>query len=378
MEQQKVQNYKDDEIDLIELVSLLWKKKLTILIITTICVLIAAGYAFTAKERWTSKAVVLTPTTISLEKYLNIRREYQRILGGNLDTHVIANNLFSKFNEQLYSLDNRENFFSTAKVYQYEVTKITDEKTKKEILNDLVTKDIVVSKPDLKKDPDAIGLSISFSAQTSNLAQTTLKQFIKSISQQAFAFNLASFLIEYNETISNLKFEKDKIERNLKVQKQVRLENLGKALEIAKEANIKSFSRDVSDTSDLSVLALARSDTTISLSDDSRLGDNTYLFMLGEKYLKAQLDITNQTKIIYPPRYYEIQTQLEQLEQLSQKLKNIKVDAFTYLSSPDYPVIKDKPKRLLILVAGALIGIILAIIYIFISSMVLNRSKKEI
>lgn len=376
MEQQKVQNYKDDEIDLIELVSLLWKKKLTILIITTICVLIAAGYAFTAKERWTSKAVVLTPTTISLEKYLNIRREYQRILGGNLDTHVIANNLFSKFNEQLYSLDNRENFFSTAKVYQYEVTKITDEKTKKEILNDLVTKDIVVSKPDLKKDPDTIGLSISFSAQTPNLAQTTLKQFIKSISQQAFAFNLASFLIEYNETISNLKFEKDKIERNLKAQKQVRLENLGKALEIAKEANIKNFSREVNDTSDLSVLALARSDTTISLSDDSRLGDNTYLFMLGEKYLKAQLDITNQTKIIYPPRYYEIQTQLDQLEQLAQKLKNIKEDAFTYLSSPDYPVVKDRPNRIIILIIGLCLGLVVSIC-IIIMTKILNRYKKN-
>ena len=37
---------------------------------------------------------------------------------------------------------------------------------------------------------------------------------------------------------------------------------------------------------------------------DSKLADGTYPFMLGEKYLQAQLDIAKNTEIVYPVDYY--------------------------------------------------------------------------
>ena len=65
------------------------------------------------------------------------------------------------------------------------------------------------------------------------------------------------------------------------------------------------------------------------------------------------------------------------MEALAQKFKEGKLEtnAYTYLSSPDYPVVKDKPKRLLILAAGMLIGLILSIIYILLVNECLNNRK---
>ena len=55
-----------DEIDLIELIKNLWKKKLWIILSAFVCTAIAAVYAFTAKEQWTSKSVVIPPKVANL------------------------------------------------------------------------------------------------------------------------------------------------------------------------------------------------------------------------------------------------------------------------------------------------------------------------
>ena len=69
-----------DEIDLVELVKNLWKKKLWIILSAFVCTAIAAGYAFTAKEQWTSKSVVIAPKAANLGDYLSFRSEYASIL----------------------------------------------------------------------------------------------------------------------------------------------------------------------------------------------------------------------------------------------------------------------------------------------------------
>lgn len=50
---------RDDEIDLVELIKVLWNKKIWIVLSTIVFTALAAVYAFTAKEQWTSKAEVI-------------------------------------------------------------------------------------------------------------------------------------------------------------------------------------------------------------------------------------------------------------------------------------------------------------------------------
>ncbi|KGQ57205.1 Wzz [Gallibacterium anatis str. Avicor] len=372
--QQKSQT--SDEIDLIELLTLLWKKKVIIIATTFICVVIAAIYAFTAKEQWTSKAEVIAPNAVSLNNYLTIRREYARILGSDFDVNSLSNSLFSKFNQLMYSLDEREKFLSQSEVYKLESAG-KDEEQQREILNKLARENITITKPDAKKDPDAIGIKISFAAEKPALAQDTLKAFIKKISQESLDYNFRSFLISYNEKLTDLRFGLNQIKQNVDIQRNVQLENLNRALDTAKRADIKDYSKTSGEVEN-NLLNIIRTDTSIPLSE-SPLSDNPYLFILGEKYISAQISAIKQNDIIYPPKYYQIQEQITQLEALAQKFKEVKLetDAYTYLSSPDYPVVKDKPKRLLILVAGMLIGLILSIIYVLLTSAFISR-KKEI
>lgn len=90
--------------------------------------------------------------------------------------------------------------------------------------------------------------------------------------------------------------------------------------------------------------------------------------MLGEKYLKAQIDVANEKGIVYPPRYYQIDFQLKQLEPLFEKAKDVTAKSYSYQASPDYPVNKDKPKKILILAIGFILGLFLSCFILLCSS----------
>lgn len=357
--EEKVKAYSDDEIDLIELIKTLWDKKIWIILSTFVFTALAGVYAFTAKEQWTSKAEVIAPKVTDLGTYFNIRKEYSRILGGEFDANALAGSLFGKFNLLSESLDERRKFFEQSNLYKT-LIEGKEEQSARSILADLVSKDLVVTKPDPKKEPDLLGRRISFSTETAANAQDALQQFIAFTSQSAFQLELESFLINFNELLSDLNYEKTKFERDLTIQRKVQLENLTNALNIAKEAGIKEYSKSFGSANNEATLqAVAMSEAKIPLSD-SKLSDGTYLFMLGEKYLQAQIDVITQKGVIYPPRYYQVSELLKELEPLLVKAKEAKASAFSYQASPDYPVMKDKPKRMIILAIGAIIGFLLA------------------
>ncbi len=72
----------NDEIDLIELIKVLWDKKIWIILSTFVFTLLAGIYAFTAKEQWTSKANVIAPKVNAIQEYVSFRRDYTRLMGG--------------------------------------------------------------------------------------------------------------------------------------------------------------------------------------------------------------------------------------------------------------------------------------------------------
>lgn len=367
---------KNDEIDLIELISILWKKKLWIILSSFIFTAIAGVYAFTAKEQWTSSAEVIAPRTLDLGDYFSVRKEYARILGGEFDTGATASNLFSQFNLLSESLDERRIFFAQSDFYKKKVEG-KSETEKAQILSELITKHITIKKPDSKKEPDLIGNKISFYAETPADAQNVLSQFISTINQSAYQIELDNFLLYFNELVTDLNYEKTKFERDLSIHKSVQLENLENALRIAKEAGITEYAKSLGITNGQSAMqqALTVSEAKIPLSD-SKLSDSTYLFMLGEKYLKAQIDVLKNSNIIYPPRYYQVSSLLSELEPLLIKAKQAKANAFSYQASPDYPVVKDKPKKGLILVLGFIVGLILSILIILLGSFIRTIQKK--
>ena len=364
MSSQSKMNTTNDEIDLIELVKALWDKKIWILISTFVFTLLAGIYAFTAKEQWTSKANVIAPKVNTIQEYVSFRRDYTRLIGGeSVSANDLANSLYSRFNLLTNSIDEREAYLKDSPFYQKLVEGKTDLE-KLNVLHKLSREAFSVIRPDPKKDPYALGITLAFSAETAAESQQVLEQYIDYLNQQTFNEEVADFKVLLQEKISDLQNEKGSIEFNLKAQHKVQLENLRKAYEIAKTAGVQNFSSQ-SLVGEIVNQQNTSSEALVSLSD-SKLADNSYLFLLGERYLKSQIDVIEKNSVVYPPRYYAVLEYIRTSENLIKKLDNISVKTYAYLASPEYPITKDKPKKTIILLIGMILGGVLGCLLVLV------------
>ena len=367
-----------DEVDLIELIRTLWKKKLWIILPAFVFTIIAAGYAFTAKEQWTSTTIVVAPRSTDLGNLLLVRAEYARIIGDSeFSAGGLSDSLYGQFKHFLLSSDLKREFLSQSTLVKEYTKEMTEEQRsnyiENAILNDLVVHEVDPNKKDLKA-LDKIGLKITFSAETPKLAQAVLTDYVNFVNLHILNQTNKEFKLGFDLRLDGLRFSKKQIEESLTEAKKVQVENLTNALGIAKKAGITDFSKG--NSKNLSIPEYMLGEGRLSISD-SKLADGTYLFMLGEKYLQAQLDIAKNTEIVYPVDYYSTERQLVKLTELESRLDDIgEVKSYYYLSSPDYPMIKDKPKTLLILVIGLLIGLILSSFIILLSSLIQSTKKR--
>lgn len=368
-----------DEIDLVELVKNLWKKKLWIILSAFICTSIAAGYAFTAKEQWTSKSVVIAPKVASLGDYLSFRSEYASILDiKDFSQDKVSENVFNDFKTALFSRSLKEAFFSQSAWFStYAAQNANSEEAKQKLLSNLVDKNLIVTVPDPKKDPNSIGVNVSFAAETPKDAQNVLLDYIQFLNQWVVIQNKKDFLADISVVRSGLEIQKNKIKQDAENARQIQLENLKTALDIAKSAGIKDYSKSLS--GNISLLEVSLGDTRVP-STDSKLSDGTYLFMLGEQYLQAQVNTLKNAPLVYPLDYYNIEKQANLLNALEKKVEREgSVSGYYYLSSPDYPVVKDKPNKMLISLIGFVLGLLVSILYIvlkiFFNDIILRKNK---
>lgn len=372
----------DDEIDLIELIRVLWKNKLQIIAITAITTILAAAYAFTAKEQWTSKATVVAPTLSDMGEYLAIRREYNRILQTEaIDPNALSANLFANFSQLARSTDIRNEFFAQSDIYK-QLAEGKEEFGKIKVLSDLSNKATQFIIPDAKKEPNAVGYQISFFAETPAEAQKTLKSFVDFVNTEALRIELNNYLIDFENVLQSLKYEKLVHNEDVELLQKVQLAYLNKAYETADRAGVEDYYRTFLDENiSNNFRDSAQAQAQISL-EDSQLFNSNYLFMLGKKYLKAQIEALTEKGKIYSTRYYQIDSQIEQLEPLLEQAKNIKAQAYHYHASPDYPVRKNKPRRAIVLIIGFVLGFGLSCIGVLImnvlkTSSVPNQSENK-
>lgn len=364
----------DDEIDLIELIRVLWKNKLQIIAITAITTILAAAYAFTAKQQWTSKATVVAPTLSDMGEYLAIRREYNRILQTEaIDPNALSDNLFANFSQLARSTDIRNEFFAQSDIYK-QLTEGKDEFGKIKVLSDLSNKATQFIIPDAKKEPNAVGYQISFFAETPAEAQKTLKSFVDFVNTEALRIELNNYLINFENVLQSLKYEKSLHNEDVELLQKVQLAYLDKAYETANKAGVEDYYRFFFDENISNISQnVAQTQAQVSLVD-SQLFNSNYLFMLGKKYLKAQIEALTEKGKIYSTRYYQIDSQIKQLEPLLEQAKNIKAQAYHYHASPDYPVRKDKPRRAIVLIIGFVLGFGLSCIGVLIVNVLKTSS----
>lgn len=358
-------NYQNNnEIDLIELIRTLWNKKLWILLCACFFTVIAGIYAFTEKEQWTSKSVIIAPKVSNLGDYLSFRSEYASILDiKDFSQDKVSEDVFNDFKTALFSRSLKEAFFSQSKWFNtYSAKNTNSEEAKQKLLSNLIDKNLIVTVPDPKKDPNSIGVNVSFAAESPKEAQEVLSAYIQFVNQWVVIQNKKDFIADISVVRGGLEIQKNKIKQDAESVHQIQLENLTTALDIAKSVGIKDYSKSLS--GNVSVPEALLGDAKVPFSD-SKLSDVSYLFMLGEKYLQAQVDALKNASLVYPLNYYNIEKQANLLNVLEKKVeKEGDVRGYYYLSEPHYPVIKDRPKTLLIIFPSFFIGFILSSLFI--------------
>lgn len=337
--------YQDnDEIDLIELFRSLWKQKAKIALVTVATTLAAGIYAFTAEEVWTSKAVFDAPKLEEIDSYYEFTQQLRRTLQKptigaiTLIPDQITKEVFTEFQKQTNSIDLRREFWSQSDYYHNLVKDIKSEKDKEKKLDDLIEKNITIVETDEQKIKFP---SISLSVNEAVTAKELLIQYVDKLNDKVWKNKSTELKTVLKEEVAELENEKKLLEFRAKTDRKNAIEVIGKAKNVAEKANLKELN-------------------LTAMQGNANVNSGDMLFFLGTKALDAQIDNLTNKPITMPTRYYEVERMLTELK----KLPEFKVDikSYRYLQAPSEPLTKDKPKRALILVLGAILGMILGCI----------------
>lgn len=334
---------KNDEIDLFDLIAQLWKKKHWIIGCMLITTLLAAVYAFTAKEQWTATAVINAPTFHSMSNY------YQgfRLVEGDSDVPTtsedVSNKLFQQFVSMAASYNEISQFIQHSDYFKTQSKSMTSAEQSR-LLEEFVDEVKFI------KDKENAFYTISFPAQTAKQSKMLLIDYMKTVNK-----NVSNE--QYTQLAAQVESKKQSVENQMaslkKIAEEQRLEeiqNVNMALAIAQKANIEK-----PETAGLAKL------------------DSTNMFLLGKDALTAMSDSIEKQPLVLGDKYYELQGQYMALSGFNSGADGAK--AFSYLKSPVEPVSRDKPKKALILGLGLLIGVILGSCMVFLKLSVINYKK---
>jgi chain length determinant protein (polysaccharide antigen chain regulator) len=290
-----------EQIDLIDLVVQLWRGKMTIGVCIIIAILLATGYLFVAKEKWTSTAIISQPDTAQIATYSNALN----ILYGTAAPNVtdlqarVIDRFSAAFSALAESLDNQE---------------------KPETLTiDQVIKD------------EKIPLKVTYEGQTAESAQQQLAKYIQLVDEQ-IAKELDVDLKD------NIKLQIDTLSDSLKTQetvaqeqKDLRIKQIQEALKFAEQANITK--PQVQQTQDVT------QDT---------------MFLLGSDALNSMIQNESTRPLVFSPAYFQTKQTLLDIQNL--KIDPTTIHAYRYVMKPDLPIRRDSPKRALTMVLAVLLG----------------------
>lgn len=347
----------DDEIDLLELFRLLWQKKVVILAFVLAATLLALAYAFTAAEKWTSIAYVRAPRVEQLKAYLEQRRALARVTGNKpVDIAALSNKLFNDF-IQLSATEQVKHAFFLGSPYYKNQTQEAEEQSSRSVLHRLADKDLQIKAPG--KNEISPSYTLSFTAANAGDAQGVLTAYIDAVNRQALALVDREFGDSLNAGVLSRQAEASDIEFQVEHARKRYIADLEAALSTARNAGIKEYT----------VGQHLPGSAVIELRNVDRL------FMLGEKYLSAELATAKDSPLLFPPRYYELKRELQMLEPMLEYLA-APSDSYSYQLAPTLPLSREAPKRSLIVVLGVILGGMLGCGWVLVTA-ALRRPKHQ-
>ncbi|MFW7343389.1 Wzz/FepE/Etk N-terminal domain-containing protein [Pollutimonas sp. H1-120] len=342
-----VLQFHSDDIDLVEIFRHLWRGRTAVLLIAGCTTLLALAYAFAAPQKWTSIAYVMAPRVEDIAAYLERRRTLARADKEEfIDAAAFASGLFDEFVELSATPLLKQRFLSETKEF-IERQEGLGNLEATALLEHMARITPVVSAP--QKNQIVPYYKISFATDSPQAAQRNLKEYIEYVNARALERSDSAFLDRLKAGIQARKASLAEIESGIISQRASQIIIVETALYTAKQAGV----------TDYAVGLAVPGNTIVELRSVDRL------FMLGEKYLTAELQALRERPLVYPPRYHEIQYELKQLEALQNHQLTPSL-SYRYQLTPTYPTSRDSPKRLLIIVLGVLLGSMLGCFWVLI------------
>ncbi|KKI45332.1 LPS O-antigen chain length determinant protein WzzB [Hafnia alvei] len=287
-----------DEIDLLDLLLQLWNGKKTIITTVCIAIVLAIGYLAVAKEKWTSTAIITPPQLGQLADYPTA----VAVIDPS-NSKDISNDVFANFVSRI-----------SAETLTFLPETPLDIKPTNSGRNDSFT--------------------VSFSAETAKDAQKSLVAVLNKVNKQTSSSYYSNAAKALEVRMQAINTALDAQIKTAQEKKARRLNALSEALKVAEATNTKS----------------------VTVKEVTALSDEM-LFMLGEPALKTIIANETSWPLYLSDGYYSNRETLQALREI--KLSdsgNDKFEAFSFSQLPSLPVIKDAPKKSLILILSVLLG----------------------
>ncbi|MGQ4655819.1 Wzz/FepE/Etk N-terminal domain-containing protein [Aeromonas enteropelogenes] len=328
-----------DEIDLRELILVLWRKKVLILSVTLLFAIAGIGYAMTARQVWTSQAIISAPSISQIAALQLAIDKIQSIIPSNSNNDVNLSTssfssleqpaIYQSFISAFNSMNNKRAFLIQEGIYAMEMEKVgvSDKRSERALMSKLAES---ISAKTLDKTSD--DMTLSFSAETSELALQRLVKYIDFIQKQQLQSKNAELQSIWQNKIKALAVQYESIRTDTLLKKQEELLRVKYSLRISKAAGV---------------------DAPLERIDSQEI----FNIQLGAKGLAEKLKILNEIKDpeLLNPELGQIRLQLSSLKSLDLK-NNVEFSSFSMIESPEEPFTRDKPKRPLIVVLATLLG----------------------
>ncbi|WP_299997015.1 LPS O-antigen chain length determinant protein WzzB [uncultured Cedecea sp.] len=290
-----------NEIDLIEVVLLLWRGKLLITLLALLGTAFAGGVVFFSPQKWTSTATITRPDSAQIASYTFA----VSVLDGapSFDARDIESRLINRFSASFSALA--------------------------ESLRNQTRPENLTIAPSEKGQP--LPLKLSYEGSSARAAQAQLTEYIEQTNTRIASeleANLRESLQQKIMALNSLLSAQEKIAQE---QKDLRIEQIKEALKFAEAANIVHPQQRQGDS--------ATQDT---------------LFLLGSEALKAMVERESMRPLVYPDDYFQNRQQLLAIKGL--KIDKTSISTYRYVLAPTLPVRRDSPKTALVLILGLLLG----------------------
>ncbi|EOW9173725.1 TPA: Wzz/FepE/Etk N-terminal domain-containing protein [Vibrio cholerae] len=344
----------DDEIDLKELFSALWKGKWLITITTFLFSLAAIGYALTTQEWWSAKATVSQPQLQNITAYQQAVKRYQPlfdlyqedgtiVVSNALDKLIDSKLIFQQFIQTFNANGTKRRFMQTNPTFLTLQKQMLDQTNAPETMQKLYEAWFArIQASATGKNNDTFTLSFQSVDKASSL--TLLNEYIQFVNQTLSQNLNDDFVSTLASKYGELAQQEKSLLQQAQLRLQVELERTQYALSIAEAADIQKPVQNLGE-------------------------QELFAINIGSRALKAKVDALKSIKdlSVFEPRLAILQSKLSQfdLETLSAEAKWL-VNGFYYLDQPEQPLSRDKPKRALIVVLGGLLGGMLGVVMVLV------------